>query len=90
MSDIEQRAERLKKIVDVCFDRWRTDPAAFASDNPDIVVALERSERTETGVLRAIADHVMRGTGFEYQIADRLGAGPLFFICRYDERDVKR
>ncbi len=37
-----------------------------------------------------LADHVMAGTGFEYQIAEVVFGDPLFFISQYDERNVRR
>lgn len=91
MSDeIERRAERLRKAVNTCFERWQGDPAAFARDNPDIVIAVERSGRTEVGTMRSIADSIMVGTGFDYRVCETFGSNPFFLIGQYDERAVKR
>lgn len=87
---IEKRAEHLKKTVNTYFERWQADPVSFARDNPDIIIAIERSGRTEVGAMRSIADSVMAGTGFDYRVCETLGSNPFFLIGQYDERAIKR
>jgi hypothetical protein len=86
---IDARAMELQETVRSLFERWKTDPAKFAAANPKIVVADEANGRTKPAALRSIVEYIMRGTGYDYQIAETLSGDDVFFVGRYDERRVR-
>lgn len=89
-SKIEEQAKRLRETVEFHFEHWKRDPIGFSQANPEIEIATDVSPRTKAGALRSIADHVMAGTGFDYQVADMFGGDAEFFVGQYDERNVRK
>jgi hypothetical protein len=82
--DQKDNRRRLTEMVNAHFEAWKSDPARFMEEHPDIRFSIGRGGNLYVSAMRCIADHLMSGRGFEYEVAELVAADPVFFLGEYD------
>ena len=84
MKNIEERSERLKNLVRDRFAAWSQDREMFAKLYPGVTLTLPAGRCSPAAELRAVAETVMQGTGFDWKVVDTVNGEGAFFIGTYE------
>lgn len=81
-------AGRLSRQVSLMFGEWSSDPALFAETYPFLKISVLREAPADrhAEALRSMADFVMQGRGYTWDVIEAIGVPPMFVITGHDGR----
>lgn len=81
---LDQRAKHLEELVRRRYAAWAQDREMFAQMFPGITIELRDGQIRPADELRAVAETVMRDSGFDWRVLETVDGQGIFSIGQYE------